>query len=48
MTRKDIFCESCEEEFNIKCRNDDIVIGFCPSCGEEIDTDWNVSEDQED
>jgi len=43
---KKIFCENCDSDFTIRsvCENE---IKFCPFCGNNVDDEWNVSDELE-
>ena len=39
MKRIDAFCDSCESEFGIELIDSEIVVKYCPVCGEKLDND---------
>lgn len=47
MPKRVLYCESCDKEYTISFKGDDEPC-VCPWCGEDIDTDWNSSEEKED
>ena len=36
MKRIDAFCDSCESEFGVELIDTEVVVKYCPVCGEKL------------
>ena len=46
--KKKLLCDSCDADFTVTYKRTTHEIKCCPFCGDDIDAEWNSSDEDED